>query len=367
MSMLLKRLSDRISSLRDHLRSPESQTYYPQEKRKSNFVIWIENLWWILKYHRINHYYYVYGFDRKTGVNKSDYLEESVFCRLRDESNRIMWAGGHKTSYPCLLRDKFLFGQYLKALGFPTPAILGFCDKNSVIWLDTRQVEPLENLMKQNSLDVFVKELLGEGADGVYPLKIEQGKLYLNNKQATIKEFKETIKDKCIIQKRISQHPQMNKLYPHSVNTVRLVTARSREGIVMLSALLRLGANGNQCDNWAAGGITVGIDLETSRLSEKGMFKPGFGRRVFRHPDTGVEFKNFEIPYLSKAINMAKELHSFFYGIHSVGWDVAITNDGPVFIEGNENWDTQMMQVLDSNIKKKFLAALPVQKSRVLN
>jgi len=159
----------------------------------------------------------------------------------------------------------------------------------------------------------------------------------------------------------------MSRLYPHSVNSVRIVTARGREGIVILSTLLRLGANGNQCDNWAAGGITVGIDLETSRLSEKGMFKPGFGKKVFRHPHTGVEFKNFEIPYLSKAIDMAKELHSFFYGIHSVGWDIAITNDGPVFIEGNENWDTQMMQVHDNNIKKKFLATLPARKSRKLN
>jgi len=270
-----------------------------------------------------------------------------------------MRAGGYKTGYTCLLRDKFVFGQYIRSLGFSTPAVLGFCDKNTVMWLGTHQAVPLDNLIARKGLDVFIKELLGECGEGVYPVKAEEGILYIGNKQSSLEQLRATIKDKCIIQERIFQHPEMSRLYPHAVNSVRLVTARSGQKTVALSALLRMGANHNTRDNWAAGGITVGIDLQAGRLCERGTFKPGFGKIVYRHPDTGVEFKNFEIPYLSKAVDMAKELHDFFYGVHSIGWDIAITAEGPVFIEGNDNWDTQMMQVHDNNIKMKFLAVLP--------
>jgi hypothetical protein len=56
---------------------------------------------------------------------------------------------------------------------------------------------------------------------------------------------------------------------------------------------------------------------------------------------------------------MSKKLHSFFYGIHSIGWDIAITEDGPVFIEGNDNWEIPTFQAYDRSFKKKFLAVLP--------
>ena len=31
---------------------------------------------------------------------------------------------------------------------------------------------------------------------------------------------------------------------------------------------------------------------------------------------------------------------SLRYGVHSIGWDVCLTTDGPLIIEGNDNWDT---------------------------
>ena len=33
--------------------------------------------------------------------------------------------------------------------------------------------------------------------------------------------------------------------------------------------------------------------------------------------------------------------HKHLYNIRSIGWDSAITPEGPVFIEGNDNWEIQ--------------------------
>jgi hypothetical protein len=357
---LLKKIITLQNDLRRHLRNPASQTYYPEKRKKSNIAIYFDNLLWMLRYGEINYYYYLYGFDVKDGANQNTYMSYPSFARLRDKANAGMWVGKRKANYICLLQDKFLFGQYLESLGFPTPRIIAMCNSKSITWIDSEQTEPLENLLCRGDLDVFMKAVVGWRADAVYPLVIESGRIFIDKRQISIEQLKELIKGKCLIQERIYQHSEMNRLYPHSVNTVRLITARSNKQIIVLSAALRAGANGNRYDNWSAGGIALGINPETGRLYRDGFFKPGFGRKVRQHPDTGVKFEDFEIPFFAEAVRLAGALHKFFYGIHSIGWDIAITNNGPVFIEGNDNWGLQTVQIHDRRLKEKFLAALPV-------
>lgn len=355
---LLRRLVTAVKFLWGHLRDPESQTYYPEQERKSRIQICLDNFRWILRYREINHFYYLYGFDRKNGVNQDDYLAKCVFNELRHKTNEAVWVGGRRASYVCLLQDKFLFGQYLKALGFPTPRITALCDNQSITWLDSKKKEPLESLLHRGDQDVFLKELVGGSAEGVYPVKVRGGKLFLCNREITIEELRDIMQGKCIIQKRICQHPRMSTVYPHSVNTLRIVTVNTGRDVVLLSAFFRSGVNDREFDNWSAGGIAVGIDLETGRLRRDGVYGPEYGRRVERHPNTNIEFEGFEIPYFAEAIWMTIGLHGFFYGVHSVGWDIAITEDGPVFLEGNNRWDMPILQALDKDLKKKYLATV---------
>ncbi len=356
---LLKKIITFQNDLRRHLRNPAYQTYYPEKKQKSNISIYFDNLRWLLRYGEINYYYFLYGFDVKDKANQDTYMGYPAFVKLRDKVNSGMWVGQRRANYICLLQDKFLFGQYLKSLGFPTPDIIALFDSKSITWLDSGQVEPLENLPCRGNLDVFIKAVVGWRAEAVYPLTVESGEIFLNKRRINIGQLKELIKGKYLIQERVYQHPEMNRLYPFSVNTIRLITACSGKQIIMLSAALRVGANGNRYDNWATGGIALGINSEKGRLSKEGFFKPGFGKRVGQHPDTGVKFEDFEIPFFAEAVQVAKSLHKFFYGVRSIGWDIAITESGPVFIEGNADWGLQTVQIHDRKFKEKFLAILP--------
>ena len=168
------RFTTAIKFLRDFLHDPASHTYYPQAQRKSDIRIYLDNLWWILKYREINHFYYMYGLDRK-GANQKDYLAKKVFFRLRNKNNSAFMTGGRRSNYICLLRDKFVFANYLKGLGFPTPQILALCDKDSIMWLDSGQSMALESI-SATDCDVFIKEILGECADGVYAVKVKEKK-----------------------------------------------------------------------------------------------------------------------------------------------------------------------------------------------
>ena len=80
----------------------------------------------------------------------------------------------------------------------------------------------------------------------------------------------------------------------------------------MFSAAFRIRDKGSSVDNWSAGGILVGIDLETRNLQKEGFFKPSFGGRVETHPDTNIIFSGFEIPFFKERVRLACNLHSYF-------------------------------------------------------
>jgi len=353
---LFERPITAVKFLASHLRDPQSKTYYPEEERKSRMGICLDNFCWMFRHFEINHFYYLYGFDRKHGINQNDYLPKRVFDKLLTKANSPAFVGGRRASYVYLLQDKFVFGKYLEALGFPTPKIISLCDRESITWLDTQQTMPLESILEREGLDAFIKELLGMCAEGVYPVRVGNGKLYLNEERITIESLKRMLNNKCIVQERVGQHSKLKQLYLDSVNTIRLATAINDGEVVPLSAVIRTGVNGQRCDNWTAGGIAIGIDLATGRLRKHGIFRPGYGGKVERHPDTGIKFEDFEIPYFGETVRIAVSLHRFFYGVHSIAWDIGITESGPTFIEGNNRWGMATLQTCNSEFKKKFLS-----------
>jgi hypothetical protein len=154
----------------------------------------------------------------------------------------------------------------------------------------------------------------------------------------------------------------MSILYPKSVNTLRIVTVRKDAEILILNCVCRIGANGNVYDNWSTGGIAVAVDTETGKLKKHGFFHPRYGRMVTEHPDTKITFEGFEIPNFLQALQMAAKLHRFFYGLHSVGWDIAITPKGPLVVEGNDDWGLRTIQCHDSTFKKRFMQTLDHRK-----
>jgi len=125
----------------------------------------------------------------------------------------------------------------------------------------------------------------------------------VNKKETTIEEINSRI-NPClsfIVQERISQHPALNKIYDKSINTIRLETVinpKTKE-IEILPPLLRVGTSGHNVDNWAMGGLAIGID-EKGCLKKYGFYKPSFGTKTTQHPDTEVVFENYSIRFLQR-------------------------------------------------------------------
>jgi hypothetical protein len=332
-----------------------TKSYYDEEPLKSKWSIITDHLTWLARHSEINKYYYIYGLDRKNGEVEKQILPYKTFRKIRDKKN--LHPPGANFNYASLLRDKFIFGQFLTSLHFPTPKNIAMISDGKITWLDTMKTEPIESLSNLFNAHIngFCKKLMGQMGDGAFPLSVCGGKLISGDKHITIAELKSKMSGQYLWQEKIEQHETTAKLHPSSVNTIRVITFNVKGNIEVFSATFRVGAHNSRIDNWSAGGIAIGIDLETGKLRKKGVYKPGFGDAVYVHPDSGITFEGYRVPYFDDIIEMTKKLHHYFYGVHSVGWDIAITPNGPVFVEGNDDWDGAMPMAFEENFKNRFL------------
>ena len=55
------------------------------------------------------------------------------------------------------------------------------------------------------------------------------------------------------------------------------------------------------------------------------------------------------MPFLQEAIAAVSVAHRYLYGIHSLGWGVAVGIEGPIMIEANDEWGGGIPQSLERN------------------
>lgn len=330
-------------------------------KCKSSVRIRYEQFRYFLKYRELNRFYFLYGFQHKTEKEQEEYLPYPVFRRQRNMMNlhNIAFVDRAESfNYIVLLRDKFYFGQILNSLGFNTPNNLFLIYGGSETFFVIRTQESLDLRHIVNyDFDAYCKIAIGECGVDVFHLSVSDGLIRINDKIVSLDEFRSMIgAGVFLVQEVVSQHNALHALYPLSVNTLRIITCKDQDGrYCLLDACLRIGAHGNRVDNWARGGLIVGID-DDGRLKRQGFYEFEINGKLceMEHPDTHVVFDGYKIPFYKEAVDSAVRLHQMFYGIGTIGWDVAITADGPCFIEGNDNYEISLNQVANGGLRRKW-------------
>jgi hypothetical protein len=141
----------------------------------------------------------------------------------------------------------------------------------------------------------------------------------------------------------IKQHPIMNALNSSSVNSIRIVTVQNDMQVDILSAVLRIGV-GKHVDNFSAGGIACPIDIKTGTV-----YKPAVKKtereKYEKHPITNTPIVGFKIPFWEEVKDVVREASQIVPQVRTVGWDIAISESGPVIIEGNDNWNKDAFQI----------------------
>lgn len=135
----------------------------------------------------------------------------------------------------------------------------------------------------------------------------------------------------------IYQHDELNRLSPSALNTVRIFTQIVNDKVIILGTRLRISVNSN-VDNLAAGNMAAAVDEKTGIITRPAIYSDITKEPESVHPITGVNIVGFKIPNWDLVIKKVKEIALHNKENRSVGWDIAVTNEGVDFIEGNHDW-----------------------------
>ena len=139
-------------------------------------------------------------------------------------------------------------------------------------------------------------------------------------------EYYKTIenKGKLLLEELIVQSDQMKQFNPDSVNTVRLSTFYTRDGVEAPFGFFRTGRKGSFIDNCATGGVFSTIDTALGEVCSDSCDE--FGNRYAAHPDSGVVLKGFKLPDWDKALELCKNAALLTPNLKYLSWDLAYSD-----------------------------------------
>lgn len=196
------------------------------------------------------------------------------------------------------------------------------------------------DFFKQNKV-IIVKPIDGEGGKGIEKYE------YINDEESKIVYSSLLFKKQLLVEQCIKQHPDMNKLYNKSVNTLRMFTFYKDGQAYFLQAILKVG-NGGVVDNFSSGGMYTYVDDEGTVYADA---IDQMDNKYYKHPISNETIVGFKVPMFKEAVGMVKEAAKVVPEMGYIGWDVAISEDGPVLVEGN--CYPGVFQVKPSLVEKK--------------
>lgn len=201
-------------------------------------------------------------------------------------------------------------------------------------------------LFLKNNKEFMIKPIDGLGGADVKKMSSKE----IKNQ----KEFLKYLEDnRMFIEELIIQHKKMNMICPTSVNTIRIMTFVNDNKSEILYAALRVGNGVYEVDNFHKGGMGVSIDTKTGRLKGEAIDKDL--KHFKKHPTTKTYFNNYELPYWKETKELVLKAALVNQNIKVVGWDVAITKNGPVLVEGNRRAGFDLVQVLSDRGRKDII------------
>lgn len=151
--------------------------------------------------------------------------------------------------------------------------------------------------------------------------------------------------DALLVQPYIVAHPDLAGLGEQSLPPLRVITCLDPDGkpVVthgMLRVLCKLEPN------WSTD-VELGapVELATGILGEMSGDKPEMAfDRYADHPITGVRVKGLMVPHWQAVQAIAIAAHELCPDRLFIGWDIAVTVDGAVMLEGNAYADVDFPQ-----------------------
>ncbi len=249
------------------------------------------------------------------------------------------------------LTDKAAFGAACAAAGIATPPILLTAIDGKVTWRDD---------IAAFDRDLFAKLMRGRGTKKTGQFHRVAPFDYVD-RQGRLLSLDEIVDDMrlqslmmvgtktvpVILQPRLYNHPDLADLAKDSLMVIRAVTCLDRDGAPEVThAMLRILAKIEpDWDTRPDAEYGAAIDIETGHLGWLTGDDPETCLAWYDlHPVTGAPVLGRRIEQWPALRDLALRAHRVFRRRIVIGWDLALTTDGPMVIEGNSNMDVSFIQ-----------------------
>ena len=270
-------------------------------------------------------YWHQYLYSRN-GIYSEKYIPASVYVssiiyRLND------------FQYSAAYVDKGFYDTLFPDVNRPRTFVMNV---NGFYYDDRNPITKEEAVYRCSNIEdaVIKPSVFGTWGEGVKLFHADNG--FIPEMNMSVADLFAQYKKGFIVQSKLEQHPDLARLNPTSVNTIRVMSYRKEDEVIILYAVIRIGRLGKVVDNETAGGIKADIDLQTGRI--KG---PAFGSPTEKNmpqTDSGAVLDGYLIPSFPQVLDFVKNLHLRLPYFRMIGWDISVDTDGnPVMIEWNRS------------------------------
>ncbi len=278
---------------------------------------------------------------KKTGINSIKLFVDIVKCGLRygagyrdyelcewwnlnEEQRATYVTRGINNRIVSLLNDR----QYYHILDNKIEFNNTFSEFLGRKWIDmtTATFEDFEAFLQ--GLDVIISKPAAEACGrGVEKLAVAD----FPSHEALFKHLGEI--NSALCEEFVVQHKDVSALYPLAVNTYRIVTVFTEDAPHIVYAFIRIGNGGRFVDNINAGGMAAPVNIDTGIIEHPAFDKDSIYYET--HPYTGCPIKGWQLPFWQESVETVLKAATIIPQVGYVGWDVAVTENGPLLIEGN--------------------------------
>ncbi len=259
-----------------------------------------------------------------------------------------------------ILRDKLSFARRCRDAGIDAPIVLLYLDP------DGKFGPERQNDVIFPQADIFIKPAKGKGGRGCEKWVYHEGR-YIGPNGRMLMEAQliahivglANQRGRYLVQECLTNNVLMRDL--GELTSLRVTSCKTEDGdFEATNATLKLSLSGSGVDNFHQGGAVAKVDMTTGALgpaSDSWVKRPCIWHE--HHPVTKARITDRILPYWRDTVRLVEKAHRLFPDRIMLGFDVAITDRGPVVIEGNVQSGCDMIQrTHDTPVGKQRLGVL---------
>mgnify|MGYP001627790908 CR=1 FL=1 len=283
------------------------------------------------------------------------------------------------------LSNKVVLTNTLRGSGLPTTKTQAVAHKTrsfgNIPALRTAE-DVIRFFTEEAVYPVFGKPLWGSLSEGsaCFQRLSDDGKTLMlsNGKSIGLEEMAREIssdygKQGFLLQDAVDQHSAMTELAGPALGSIRTVTVVGEEGRArVLYALWKIPSPKAMSDNfWQDGSMLAQLDLDTGEVVSVRRGTSLDTTYLDKHPVSGKSFEGFKLPHFELLKETAEQAHMLFPYIGCLGWDIGMSEDGPVLVECNTKPFHTLYQlatgegVMNPRFAKVFQQVMDHQNARV--